>query len=165
MTGGPARAAPAILKTVDPGVIPGWWTDRSSDEFSALQPSLLTGWATVHGYPVGIRHVRGLRSAEAAVHPVATGANTPLLFPQNTTGYMVVATTRRPASSSTARRRSTPGELDRPAHTVTLGASYGAGNYGMCGRSFNPRFLFTWQLPTAVMGPAQWPGSRTDAEP
>jgi len=161
--------APADLKTpFDPREVIARLVDGSEfDEFKPLYgPSLCTGWASVHGWPVGIlANVRGvLFNAEAQKAgqfiQLANRANTPLLFLQNTTGYMVgkdyeqAGIIKHGAQMINAVANSTV-----PHITVTLGASYGAGNYGMCGRSFNPRFLFTWpNSRTAVMGPAQLAG-------
>jgi acyl-CoA carboxylase subunit beta len=83
-----------------------------------------------------------------------------LLFLQNTTGYMVGkeyeqgGIIKHGAQMINAVSNSTVPHL-----TVTMGASYGAGNYGMCGRAYDPRFLFTWpSAKSAVMGPAQLAG-------
>jgi acetyl-CoA carboxylase carboxyltransferase component len=161
--------APGDLKTpFDPREVVARVVDGSEfDEFKPLYgPSLLTGRAAVHGYPVGIlANVRGvLFNAEAQKAgqfiQLANRAGVPLLFLQNTTGYMVgrdyeaAGIIKHGAQMINAVANSTV-----PHITVTLGASYGAGNYGMCGRSFNPRFLFTWpNSRTAVMGPAQLAG-------
>jgi acyl-CoA carboxylase subunit beta len=139
-------------------------------DFNEFKPlygsSLLTGWATLHGYPVGIlANARGvLFSAEAQKAAqfiqLANRADTPLLFLQNTTGYMVgkeyeqAGIIKHGALMINAVANSTVPHL-----TVTMGASYGAGNYGMCGRAYGPRFLFTWpNAKSAVMGPAQLAG-------
>ncbi|MEU5696309.1 carboxyl transferase domain-containing protein [Actinosynnema sp. NPDC020468] len=128
--------------------------------------SLVTGWADLHGYPVGIlANARGvLFSAEAQKAAqfvqLANASHTPLLFLQNTTGYMVGARyeqggiIKHGAMMINAVANSTVPHL-----TVVMGASYGAGNYGMCGRAYDPRFLFTWpNAKSAVMGPAQLAG-------
>jgi acetyl-CoA carboxylase carboxyltransferase component len=91
---------------------------------------------------------------------LANRADTPLLFLQNTTGYMVGASyeqagiIKHGSMMINAVSNSTVPHL-----TVVMGASYGAGNYGMCGRAYAPRFLFTWpNAKSAVMGPAQLAG-------
>jgi acetyl-CoA carboxylase carboxyltransferase component len=91
---------------------------------------------------------------------LANQARVPLLFLQNTTGYMVGADYERAGIiKHGAQMINAVANSTVPHITVTLGASYGAGNYGMCGRSFNPRFLFTWpNSRTAVMGPTQLAG-------
>jgi acetyl-CoA carboxylase carboxyltransferase component len=137
------------------------------DEFKpAYGPALCTGWGAVHGYPVGVlANVRGvLFSPEAQKAAqfiqLANAARTPLLFLQNTTGYMVgteyeqAGIIKHGALMINAVANSTVPHL-----TVNIGASYGAGNYGMCGRAYDPRFLFTWpNAKSAVMGPAQLAG-------
>jgi acetyl-CoA carboxylase carboxyltransferase component len=137
------------------------------DEFKPLYGgSLVTGWATLHGYPVGIlANARGvLFSAEsqkaAQFIQLAGQSRTPLVFLQNTTGYMVGkdyeqgGIIKHGAMMINAVSNSTVPHL-----TIVMGASYGAGNYGMCGRAYDPRFLFTWpSAKSAVMGPAQLAG-------
>jgi acetyl-CoA carboxylase carboxyltransferase component len=137
------------------------------DEFKPLYgSSLLTGWAALHGFPIGIlANARGVLFSEEAQKAaqfiqLANRADTPLLFLQNTTGYMVgkeyeqAGIIKHGALMINAVSNSTVPHL-----TVTMGASYGAGNYGMCGRAYGPRFLFTWpNAKSAVMGPAQLAG-------
>ncbi|MGC9670354.1 acyl-CoA carboxylase subunit beta [Planosporangium sp. 12N6] len=137
------------------------------DEFKpAYGTALCTGWGSIHGYPIGVlANARGiLFSAEAQKAAqfiqLANQSGTPLLFLQNTTGYMVGAEyeqagiIKHGALMINAVANSTVPHL-----TVTIGASYGAGNYGMCGRAYDPRFLFTWpNAKSAVMGPAQLSG-------
>ncbi len=126
----------------------------------------MTGWAALHGYPIGIlANARGVLFSEEAQKAtqfiqLANRADTPLLFLQNTTGYMVGkeyeqgGIIKHGAQMINAVSNSTVPHL-----TVTMGASYGAGNYGMCGRAYDPRFLFTWpSAKSAVMGPAQLAG-------
>ena len=137
------------------------------DEFKPLYgSSLCTGWAAVHGYRLGIlANARGVLFSEEAQKAaqfiqLANQADTPLLFLHNTTGYMVGAEyeqggiIKHGAMMINAVANSTVPHL-----TVTMGASYGAGNYGMCGRAYDPRFLFSWpSAKSAVMGPAQLAG-------
>jgi acyl-CoA carboxylase subunit beta len=160
---------PSDLRTpFDPREVIARIVDGSDfDEFKPLYgASLVTGWAALHGYPVGIlANARGvLFSAEAQKAAqfiqLANRADTPLIFLQNTTGYMVGkdyeqgGIIKHGALMINAVSNSTVPHL-----TVTMGASYGAGNYGMCGRAYEPRFLFTWpSAKSAVMGPAQLAG-------
>ncbi len=137
------------------------------DEFKPLYgTSLVTGWARLHGYPIGIlANARGILFSEESQKAtqfiqLANRADTSLLFLQNTTGYMVGkeyeqgGIIKHGAMMINAVTNSTVPHL-----TVTLGASYGAGNYGMCGRAYEPRFLFTWPTAkSAVMGPQQLAG-------
>ena len=137
------------------------------DEFKPLYgSSLVTGWATLHGYPIGIlANARGVLFSEEAQKAaqfiqLANRADTPLLFLQNTTGYMVGKEyEQRGIIKHGAQMINAVSNSTVPHLTVTMGASYGAGNYGMCGRAYGPRFLFTWPTAkSAVMGPAQLAG-------
>lgn len=128
--------------------------------------SLVTGWARLHGYPVGIlANARGVLFSEEAQKAaqfiqLANARDTPLLFLQNTTGYMVGTAYERAGIVKHGAMMVNAVANSRVPHlTVTMGASYGAGNYGMCGRAYEPRFLFTWpSAKSAVMGPAQLAG-------
>ncbi|MET8146550.1 carboxyl transferase domain-containing protein [Sphaerisporangium sp. NPDC005288] len=152
----------------DPREVIGRIVDASEfDEFKPLYgASLVTGWATLHGHPIGIlANARGVLFSEEAQKAaqfiqLANQARTPLLFLQNTTGYMVGkeyeqgGIIKHGAMMINAVSNSTVPHL-----TVVMGASYGAGNYGMCGRAYDPRFLFSWpSAKSAVMGPAQLAG-------
>ena len=137
------------------------------DEFKPLYgSSLVTGWASLHGYPIGIlANARGVLFSEEAQKAaqfiqLSNRADTPLLFLQNTTGYMVGAEYERGGIIKHGAQMINAVSNSRVPHlTVTMGASYGAGNYGMCGRAYGPRFLFTWpNARSAVMGPAQLAG-------
>ncbi|MCO5973531.1 acyl-CoA carboxylase subunit beta [Actinoallomurus soli] len=137
------------------------------DEFKPLYgASLVTGWATLHGYPIGIlANARGVLFSEEAQKAaqfiqLANQSGTPLLFLQNTTGYMVGAEYEQGGIIKHGAMMINAVSNSRVPHlTVVMGASYGAGNYGMCGRAYDPRFLFTWpSAKSAVMGPAQLAG-------
>ncbi|MGZ3143624.1 acyl-CoA carboxylase subunit beta [Lentzea chajnantorensis] len=137
------------------------------DEFKPLYgTSLVTGWARVHGYPVGIlANARGVLFSEESQKAtqfiqLANQSDTPLVFLQNTTGYMVGAQYEQGGIVKHGSMMINAVSNSRVPHlTITMGASYGAGNYGMCGRAYDPRFLFTWpNAKSAVMGPAQLAG-------
>lgn len=137
------------------------------DEFKPLYgPSLATGWAEVHGYPVGIlANAQGvLFSAEsqkaAQFIQLANQRDIPLLFLHNTTGYMVGKEYEQAGIiKHGAMMINAVANSKVPHLSVLMGASYGAGHYGMCGRAFDPRFLFAWpSAKSAVMGPAQLAG-------
>ncbi|MFD7653450.1 acyl-CoA carboxylase subunit beta [Actinosynnema sp. NPDC059797] len=137
------------------------------DEFKPdYGTSLVTGWADLHGYPVGVlANARGVLFSEEAQKAtqfiqLANAADTPLLFLQNTTGYMVGARYEQGGIiKHGAMMINAVANSAVPHLTVVMGASYGAGNYGMCGRAYDPRFLFTWpNAKSAVMGPAQLAG-------
>lgn len=137
------------------------------DEFKPLYgSSLVTGFAEIHGYPVGIlaNHHGVLFNEEAEKGAqfiqLANQIDTPLVFLQNTTGFMVGKDyEQRGIVKDGAKMINAVTNSTVPHLTVHLAASYGAGNYGMCGRAFGPRFLFAWpNATTAVMGPAQLAG-------
>jgi acetyl-CoA carboxylase carboxyltransferase component len=127
--------------------------------------TLLCGWASIHGYPIGILGNNGVlypESAEKAAHfiQLCNQIDVPLLFLQNITGFMVgkdferAGIIKKGSQMINAVTNSTV-----PHMTVIIGASYGAGTYAMSGRAFNNRFTFLW--PTAkiaVMGPKQIAG-------
>ncbi|HSR86644.1 MAG TPA: carboxyl transferase domain-containing protein [Streptosporangiaceae bacterium] len=137
------------------------------DEFKpAYGASLVTGWANVHGYPVGIlANAQGvLFSAEsqkaAQFIQLANQVDTPLIFLHNTTGYMVGSRYEQAGIiKHGAMMINAVSNSAVPHISILLGASYGAGHYGMCGRAYDPRFLFAWpSAKSAVMGPAQLAG-------
>jgi acetyl-CoA carboxylase carboxyltransferase component len=128
-------------------------------------PTMICGWAQIHGYPVGILGNNGViypEGAEKAAHfiQLCNQLDTPLVFLQNITGYMVgkdfeaAGIVKKGSQMINAVTNSTVPHL-----TVIIGSSYGAGTYGMSGRAFGNRFTFLW--PTAkiaVMGPKQIAG-------
>ena len=137
------------------------------EEFKPLYgPSLVTGWASIHGYPVGVlANARGVlfseESAKAAQFiQLANSADTPLVFLQNTTGFMVGKQYEQGGIiKDGAKMINAVSNSTVPHLTIVLGASYGAGHYGMCGRAYGPRLLFSWPgAKSAVMGPAQLAG-------
>ncbi|MGX6508424.1 acyl-CoA carboxylase subunit beta [Rhodococcus sp. SJ-2] len=141
--------------------------DSDFDEFKPLYgSSLVTGWAQLHGFPVGIlANARGVlfneESQKAAQFiQLANRADTPLLFLHNTTGYMVGREyEERGMIKHGAMMINAVANSTVPHISILLGASYGAGHYGMCGRAFDPRFLFAWpSARSAVMGGAQLAG-------
>jgi acetyl-CoA carboxylase carboxyltransferase component len=131
----------------------------------AYGQTLVTGFARLHGFPVGILANNGVLLSESAGKgaqfiELCNQQDTPLLFLQNITGFMVgrkyeeEGIIRNGAKLINAVSNSTV-----PAFTVMIGGSYGAGNYAMCGRAYEPRFLFTWpNHRIAVMGPQQLSG-------
>jgi len=160
--------APDLRFPFDPHEVIGRVVDGSDfDEFKpAYGPSLVTGWARVHGYPVGIlANAQGvLFSAEsqkaAQFIQLANQVDTPLIFLHNTTGYMVGAQYEQAGIiKHGAMMINAVSNSGVPHISILMGASYGAGHYGMCGRAYDPRFLFAWpSAKSAVMGPAQLAG-------
>ena len=137
------------------------------DEFKPLYGSALcVGWARLHGHPIGIlANARGVLMKEEAQKAaqfiqLANQKDTPLLFLHNTTGYMVGAEYEQGGIiKAGAQMINAVSNSTVPHLTVIIGASYGAGNYGMNGRAYDPRFLFTWpSAKSAVMGPQQLAG-------
>jgi acetyl-CoA carboxylase carboxyltransferase component len=141
--------------------------DSDFDEFKPLYgSSLVTGWAALHGYPIGIlANARGVLFSEEAQKAaqfiqLANQKDTPLLFLHNTTGYMVGTEYEQGGIIKHGAQMINAVSNSKVPHlTVIMGASYGAGNYGMNGRAYDPRFLFTWpSAKSAVMGPQQLAG-------
>jgi acetyl-CoA carboxylase carboxyltransferase component len=137
------------------------------DEFKPLYgSSLCVGWAKLHGYEIGIlANARGVLFSEEAQKAtqfiqLANQKNVPLLFLQNTTGYMVGKEYEQGGIIKHGAMMINAVSNSKVPHlTVVIGASYGAGNYGMNGRAYDPRFLFTWpNSKSAVMGPQQLAG-------
>jgi acetyl-CoA carboxylase carboxyltransferase component len=137
------------------------------DEFKPLYgSSLVTGWASIHGYPVGVlANHRGVLFSEESHKAtqfiqLANQIDVPLVFLQNTTGYMVGKEYEQAGIiKHGAMMINAVSNSSVPHLTLNIGASYGAGNYGMCGRAYDPRFLFSWpNARSAVMGPAQLAG-------
>ncbi len=133
------------------------------EEFKALYgQTLVCGFAHVHGVPVGILANNGILFSESALKgahfiELANQRSIPLLFLQNITGFMVGrkyeagGIAKDGAKLVTAVASSTV-----PKYTVIMGGSYGAGNYGMCGRAYGPRFLWMWpNARISVMGGEQ----------
>jgi acetyl-CoA carboxylase carboxyltransferase component len=128
--------------------------------------SILTGWASVHGYPVGIvANQQGVIFSEEAQKAtefiqLCNRHDTPIIFSHNTTGYMVGKEyEQRGIIKDGAKMVNAVSNSEVPHITLMTGVSYGAGNYGMSGRSFDPRFVFGYpNHKVAVMGPKQLAG-------
>ncbi|OHU53209.1 acyl-CoA carboxylase subunit beta [Mycobacteroides chelonae] len=144
-------------------IVDGSEFDEFKEQYGS---SLVTGWARLHGYPIGIlANARGVLFSEEAQKAtqfiqLANQTNTPLLFVHNTTGYMVGkeyeegGMIKHGSMMINAVSNSTVPHL-----SLIVGASYGAGHYGMCGRAYDPRFLFAWpSAKSAVMGGTQLAG-------
>jgi acetyl-CoA carboxylase carboxyltransferase component len=124
--------------------------------------TLVTGFAHIEGMPVAILANNGVLFSESALKAthfieLATAEKVPLLFLQNITGFMVGAAYERGGIAKDGAKMVHAVATARvPKLTMILGGSFGAGNYGMCGRAYDPRFLWTW--PTSrisVMGGEQ----------
>jgi len=139
------------------------------EEFKPLYGStLVTGWAHVNGYPVGILANNGILFSEEAHKgaqfiQLCDRLEIPLIFMQNITGFMVGTKYERGGIiKDGAKLINAVSNCGVPKITLMIGASYGAGNYGMAGRAYDPRFVFTWpNHRIAVMGPKQLAGVLT----
>jgi 3-methylcrotonyl-CoA carboxylase beta subunit len=136
------------------------------DEFKSLYgETLVCGFARIHGYPVGIVANNGILFGESAVkgaHFVELCAtrNIPLVFLQNITGFMVG---KQYEAGGIARHGAKMVHAvacaNVPKFTIIIGGSFGAGNYAMCGRAYDPRFMFMWpNARISVMGGEQAAG-------
>jgi 3-methylcrotonyl-CoA carboxylase beta subunit len=139
-------------------------TDGSEfDEFKQLYgTTLVTGFARLHGMPVGIIGNNGILFSESALKgahfiELCCQRRIPLLFLQNIVGFMVGRDTEAGGIAKDGAKLVTAVACAQvPKITVIVGGSYGAGNYGMCGRAYSPRFLFTWpNARISVMGGEQ----------
>lgn len=139
------------------------------EEFKGLYgQQLICGWANLNGYPVGILANNGILFGEEAQKgaqfiQLCNRSSTPILFLQNITGFMVGTKYEQGGIiKDGAKLINAVSNSTVPHITLMIGASYGAGNYGMAGRAFDPRFVFTWpNHRIAVMGPKQLAGVLT----
>jgi 3-methylcrotonyl-CoA carboxylase beta subunit len=133
------------------------------DEFKALYGStLVAGFAHIHGIPVGILGNNGILFSESALKAahfieLCCQRRVPLLFLQNIVGFMVGRDYEAGGIAKDGAKMVTAVACAQvPKITLIIGGSYGAGNYGMCGRAYGPRFLFTWpNARISVMGGEQ----------
>ncbi|MCO5096328.1 MAG: methylcrotonoyl-CoA carboxylase [Rhodocyclaceae bacterium] len=133
------------------------------DEFKARYgTTLVTGFARIHGYPVGIVANNGIlfgESAQKGAHFVELCAQRgiPLLFLQNITGFMVGRKYENAGIAKDGAKMVTAVACAKvPKFTLIIGGSHGAGNYGMCGRAYSPRMLWMWpNSRVSVMGGEQ----------
>ena len=133
------------------------------DEFKQnYGTTLVTGFAHLHGYPVAILANNGILFSESSLKAthfieLASQRGVPLLFLQNITGYMVGKKYEAGGIAKDGAKMVTAVATARvPKFTVILGGSFGAGNYGMCGRAYSPRFLWMWpNARISIMGGEQ----------
>ncbi len=132
-------------------------------EFKALYgTTLITGFAHIFGYPVGIIANNGILFSESALKgahfiELCCQRGIPLVFLQNITGFMVGSKYEAGGIAKDGAKLVTAVACAKvPKFTVIIGGSFGAGNYGMCGRAYGPRFLWTWpNSRISVMGGEQ----------
>ena len=136
------------------------------EEFKPLiGEKLVCGWGSVHGFPVGLLGNNGVLFSQEARKgaqfiQLCNRLNTPLVFLQNITGFMVGSRAEQDGIiRNGAKLINAVSNSGVPHIVLMVGASYGAGNYGMSGRAYNPRFVFSWpNHRIAVMGPTQLAG-------
>ncbi|MHB1212951.1 MAG: acyl-CoA carboxylase subunit beta [Candidatus Nanopelagicales bacterium] len=139
------------------------------DEFKPLYgTTLVTGWGHVNGYPVGVLANNGILFSQeshkgAQFIQLCNRLDVPMLFLQNITGFMVGTKYEQGGIiKDGAKLINAVSNSGVPLITIMMGASYGAGNYGMAGRAYDPRFVFSWpNHRIAVMGPKQLAGVLT----
>ncbi|MDR6868239.1 3-methylcrotonyl-CoA carboxylase beta subunit [Microbacterium resistens] len=143
-----------ILRLIDGGTFAEFKPDYGD--------TLITGFARLHGHPVGIVANNGVlfsESAQKGAHfiELCDQRGIPLLFLQNITGFMVGRDAEAGGIAKDGAKMVTAVATTRvPKFTVVIGGSFGAGNYSMCGRAYSPRFLWTWPASRiSVMGGAQ----------
>jgi acyl-CoA carboxylase subunit beta len=154
--------SPLDIREVVARIVDG---SRFEDWKPLYGPELVCGFASIFGYPIGILGNNGAlmnASSEKAAQfiQLCNQIDLPLVFLQNLPGYIVgTEFEQRGITKNGSKMINAVSNSEVPHLTVILGASYGAGNYGMSGRAYNPRFTFLW--PTAkiaVMGPKQMAG-------
>jgi len=129
-------------------------------EFKELYgPTLVCGWAYIHGYPVGILANNGVLFSDSALKgtqfiQICDRRKIPLVFLQNISGFIIGREYERGGITKNGHKMvNAVSTATVPKFTVMLGASAGAGNYGMCGRAYSPRFLWNWpNTEIGVMG-------------
>ena len=138
---------PSTSAKSSPGIVDG-------SEFHEFKPlygaTLVCGFAHIHGMPVGILANNGVLFSESSLKgahfiELCDQRNVPILFLQNITGFMVGSEAERNGiAKNSAKLVYAVSNARVPRYTVITGGSYGAGNYGMSGRGFRPRFMFMW---------------------
>ena len=134
-------------------------------------PTLVTGFAHIMGFPVGIIANNGVLFGESALKgahfvELCCTRNTPILFLQNITGFMVGKEyEHKGIARDGAKMVHAVANANVPKFTVVIGGSFGAGNYAMCGRAYDPRFMFMWpHSKISVMGGEQAAGVLTSVK-
>ncbi|WP_374354133.1 carboxyl transferase domain-containing protein [Chitinimonas sp.] len=153
---------PFDIRQVIARIVDGSQFDEFKETYGA---TLVTGFAHIYGMPVGIVANNGVlfsESAQKGAHfiELCSQRNIPLVFLQNITGFMVGKKYEAEGIAKHGAKMVTAVATSKvPKFTVVIGGSYGAGNYGMCGRAYSPNFLFMWpNARIAVMGGEQAAG-------
>ena len=155
----PSYSTPYDIREVIARVVDG----SEMLEFKARYgPTLVCGWAFIHGYRVGILGNNGVLFSDSALKAthfieLCDRQGIPLIFLQNIAGYIVGREYERGGITKDGQKMvAAVATATVPKLTVVVGASFGAGNYGMCGRAYGPRFLWMWpNAQIGVMGPEQ----------
>ena len=156
-----------LRSPVDVREVIGRVTDGSRfEEFKPLYGrTLVCGWGSIHGFPVGVIGNNGVLFSDSSQKAaqfiqLANQVDVPLVFLQNITGYMVGRQYEHGGIVKHGSQMINAVSNSQVPHlTVILGASYGAGNYGMSGRAYDTRFVFTWpSAKISIMGPKQLAG-------
>jgi len=150
---------PYDVREVIARIVDGSELDEFKQEYGA---TLVTGFARIWGYPVGVVANNGILFSESALKgahfiELCSQRGVPLLFLQNITGFMVGKKYEAGGIAKDGAKMVTAVACSRvPKFTVIIGGSFGAGNYAMCGRAFGPRFLWMWpNARISVMGGQQ----------
>lgn len=153
-----------LMKTYDVREVIARIVDGSKfDEFKAKYgETLVTGFSRLYGYPIGIVANNGVLFPEAALKAahfieLCGKRKIPLVFLQNITGFMIGRDVEAAGIAKHGAKMVTAvASVKVPKFTVVIGGSYGAGNYGMCGRAYSPRFMYMWpNSKISVMGGEQ----------
>src|SRR6202789_2519439 len=155
----PCSRKPYDVREIIARLVDRYWFD----EFKALYgTTLVCGFADIHGMPVGILGNNGILFSESALKgthfiELCCREGIPLLFLQNISGFMVGKAAEEGGIAKDGAKLVTAVACAAvPKYTVTIGGSFGAGNYAMCGRAYAPRLLFQWpNARTSVMGGEQ----------
>ena len=150
---------PFNIKEVIARIVDGSRFDEFKQRYGE---TLVTGFGRLYGYPVGIVANNGVLYSESALKgahfiQICSKRKIPLIFLQNITGFMIGGDAERTGIAKNGAKMVTAVSCAKvPKFTVIVGGSYGAGNYGMCGRAYSPRFLYMWPNSSiSVMGGEQ----------
>lgn len=150
---------PFNIKEVIARIVDGSRFDEYKQRYGE---TLITGFGRLYGYPVGIVANNGVLYSESAMKganfiQICAQRKIPLIFLQNITGFMIGGEAERTGIAKNGAKMVTAVACAKvPKFTVIVGGSYGAGNYGMCGRAYSPRFLYMWpNSGISVMGGEQ----------
>lgn len=150
---GPDLSRPYDIREVIARIVDG---SRFLEFKELFGETLVTGWAHIHGYPVGILANNGIlfsKSAQKATQfiQLCDKREIPLVFLQNINGFIVGSDYERAGITKDGHKMvNAVANASVPKFTMIVGASFGAGNYAMCGRAYSPRFLWMW--PNAQIG-------------